>query len=160
MRATIEHIVVPRHARDYYGPNRNLRAALEKDGNTWRMMFREALGNDLEIQVTLGSLECPRPARIRAAGNNRARFTITGGLGYAPITIAGLSDHRDPLLEIREDQGSWRPVDQSVHGRDFWQADYRTATRTVEITYTVPLDAPGDARKPRELRFRVGQGEE
>lgn len=156
IEATIEHVVVPQYARDYYGPNQNLRAALEKHENTWHMIHREAVGNDLEITVTHGMLERSRPTRLRVAADNRARFTIKGGIGYVPITFGGLSDYRDPVLEIREGHGPWRQVDQSVYGRDFWQTDYATASRTWDITYTVPLDTPGDTRQTRELRFQLG----
>ena len=154
VEATFEHVVMPQYARDYYGPNENLRAALERGENTWRMIHREALGNDLAVQVSEGTLERVWPTSIRAA-SDRAQFTITGGLGYAPVTISGLSDYRSPILEMREPGGPWRRVDQSVHGNDFWQADYVEATRTWEITYTVPLDTPGDERRTRELRFRM-----
>ena len=160
IEATIEHSVVPQYARDYYGPNRHLRTQLEKHENTWRMIYREAVGNDLEITVTHGRLERLRPTRLRAGAGNRAQFTITGGVGYVPITIGGLSDYRNPVLEMRESHGPWRQVDQSVYGKDFWQADYATTTQTWDIIYTVPLDTPGDARKSRELRFRVGPTED
>ena len=152
--ATFEHVVMPQYAKDYYGPNANLLAALKKHENTWRMIHREAVGNDLAVQVSRGRLERVRPTRIRAAGD-RAEFTITGGLGYVPITISNLSDYRVGVLEIREGDGAWRQVDQSVHGRDYWQADYIAATRTWELTYNIPLDSPGDGRRTRAMRFRM-----
>ena len=49
--AVIEHVIVPQHAADYYGPNRALRTALEKDQDTWRMIHREAVGNDVGVQM-------------------------------------------------------------------------------------------------------------
>ncbi|HJN15448.1 MAG TPA: LamG domain-containing protein, partial [Armatimonadota bacterium] len=122
VEATIEHIVVPQRADDYYGPNENLRAALGEWENTWRMIHREAIGNDLEVGVTVGELTRRRPTLIRA-DSDRAEFTVTGGLGYVPVTIGGLSGFRDPVLEMQVG-GEWQVVDQSVHGSDFWQADY------------------------------------
>ncbi len=158
VEATIEHLVVPQYAGDYYGPNRNLRAALERHENTWRMVHREAVGNDLEVAVSQGALLSVRPTAVRALGD-RAEFAITGGLGYVPITIAGLSGYREPVLEMREGGGRWRLVDQSVHGRDFWQADYDPSAGAWDITYTVPLDSPEDARVRREFRFRLEGGQ-
>jgi len=32
----------------------------------------------------------------------------------------------------------WVEMDQSVHGRYFWQTNYDTQTGTWEITYTAP----------------------
>ena len=61
----IEHVVVPQFADDYYGPNENLRAALAKDSNTWKMIYREAIGNDLAVRATLGKVIRARPTTIR-----------------------------------------------------------------------------------------------
>jgi hypothetical protein len=156
--AVIEHVVMPQYARDYYGPNANLRAALQRDENTYRMIAREALGNDLVVRVARGDLEASWPIRVRAASGHVASFTVIGGLGYVPITISGLSDYRRPILEIREEGGDWKRVDQSVEGNDFWQADYNSTDRTWELTYTVPLDTPNDTRRARTFRFRGGTG--
>ena len=145
IEATFEHVIMPQFARDYYGPNVNLKAALAKDENTWRMIQREAVGGDVAVKVTQGTLERALPVKIRAVGN-RAQFTLTGGLGYVPVTISGLTDYRKPVLEMREAGGVWKAM-------GFPQADYDAASRTWEITYTVPVDTVGDARVGRELRF-------
>ena len=153
--AVVEHVVIPQFAADYYGPNASLRAALKSGANTWEMVFREAVGNDLKVAVARGKLVRVRPTMIRTAGN-RAEFAVTGGLGYVPITLTGLSDYRRPILEIRDGDGPWRRVDQSDHGSDFWQADYDAAARTWDVTYSVPLDTPADAPRKRRFRFRLG----
>ena len=150
----IEHVVMPQRADDYYGPNENLRKALTRWGDTWRMIHREAMGNDLGVLVSIGTLERSRPTKIRAK-NDRAEFTIAGGLGAVPITITGLSGHRRAKLEMRAGSTQWKTVDQAVHGKDFWQTDYDTATGTWEITYSVPADTPADARHTRRFRFRL-----
>ena len=154
VEAVVEHVVVPRFARDYYGPNENLRRALQKHENTWRMMYREALGNDLRIETARGKLVRRRPLLIRAEAD-RAEFSVAGGLGYGPITVAGLSDFRRPVLEMRDAGGPWKRIDQSVHGRDYWQTDYDPADRTWQISYTVPLDTPDDRPRKREFRFHL-----
>lgn len=154
--AVVEHVVVPQFAHDYYGPNENLRAALKRWQDTWEMVHREAIGNDLAVNVVRGELLRDRPTMIRAT-ENHAEFAITGGLGYVPITITGLTDFRQPLLEIQEtNNGTWIPVDQAVHGNDFWQTDYDTQTGTWQVTYSVPMDTPGDKRVSRAFRFRIG----
>ena len=148
----IEHIVMPQFADDYYGPNENLKAALAKDQNTWKMIYREAVGNDLSVRTTLGKLIRARPTTIQAF-RDRAEFTITGGLGYVPITITGLGDYRAPILEVKEGD-EWRAIDQSVYGKDFWQTDYNAQNHTWEITYSVPMDTPDDER----IADRSGSG--
>lgn len=153
VEAVVEHVVMPQFADDYYGPNHNLRSALKRDQDTWKMIFREAVGNDLQIAVTSGSLVRRRPTLILAQ-DNRAAFAMAGGLGYVPITISGLSDYRKPRLEIEEKAG-WRTVDQSVHGNDFWQTDYNPETKSWEITYSVPMDTPEDKIQKRQFRFSL-----
>jgi hypothetical protein len=150
VEATIEHVVVPQFAADYYGPNQSLRAALEQDQNTWKMIYREAMGNDLGIEVSKGVLLRQRPTMIQALGN-QAEFTITGGLGYVPVTITGLTDYREPLLEVGE-ADIWKPVDQAVHGKDFWQCDVDPQTRTYQITYSIGSDTPDEGPQTRSDR--------
>jgi len=149
VRAVVEHVVVPQHAKDYYGPNENLRAALGRHADTWRMIHREAVGNDLAVTVTLGKLVRTRPTMVQAR-DNRAEFTVTGGLGYVPITISGMTDHRGPKLEISSGD-KWRSV-------SFHQCDYNAESRTWEITYSIPLDTPGDKPAAHKFRFRLGGG--
>ncbi len=155
--ATFEHVIMPQYARDYYGPNANLRAALQKDENTWRMIAREALGNDLAVEVIQGKLQEVWPTRIHVGAGSLAAFRVRGGLGYVPVTIAGVTGHPRPILELQQPDGTWRAVDQSVHGNDYWQADYVPASAAWEITYTLPMDSPGDAPKTRAFRFRTPQ---
>jgi hypothetical protein len=152
----IEHVVVPQFAGDYYGPNANLAAALKAGANTWRMIHREAIGNDLKVDVARGKLVRVRPTMVRADGD-RAELAVTGGLGYVPITVSGLSGYRNAVLEMQDGDAPWQAVDQSDHGRDFWQTDYDAATRTWQITWSIPLDTPADARRTRRFRFRLGK---
>ena len=154
VEAVVEHVVVPQFADDYYGPNENLRAALRRGQDTWQMVHREALGNDLAVDVVKGELLRDRPTMIWAT-ENHAEFAITGGLGYVPITIAGLTDYRQPVLKLKEN-GTWTPVDQAVHGNDYWQTDYDAQTGTWQITYSVPMDTPGENRVSQAFRFRIG----
>lgn len=158
VEATVEHVIMPQAAADYYGPNENLRAALARDGDTWRLIHREAVGNDRQVEAATGVVQGLFPAvRIRADGD-RAAFAITGGLGYVPITLCGLRTYQAPRLELREPGGEWQAVDQSVHGKDFWQTDYLADSGTWEVTYSVPSDTANDQRICREYRFQMGEG--
>jgi hypothetical protein len=156
VEAVVEHIVMPQHAEDYYGPNANLRAALQAGQDTWRMIHREAVGNDLQVQAARGQCLRLRPTMILAQAN-QAEFTIAGGLGYVPVTIAGLSGYRGPVLELHEAGGDWKAVDQADWGKDFWQTDYDAAAGTWQVTYSVPLDSPDDKRVTRGFRFRLDE---
>ena len=106
------------------------------------MIQREALGNDLTVAVAQGRLVRLRPTAILVK-KDCAEFTVTGGLGYLPFTLTGLSRWRGPVLEEKTATG-WTVIDQSTHGKDFWQTDYDVDTRTWQISYSVPVDRPDD----------------
>ena len=139
VEATIEHLVLPQAAADYYGPNEPLRAALATMQDTWRLVQREAVGNARRVAVRKGRLERLHPDVRVAMEDGRAEFTITGGLGYVPITITGLPTHRGGGFTI-----DGTPCDQAVHGNDFWQTDFDPETGTWSQTVTVPLPESAD----------------
>ena len=133
VEATIEHIVMPQFAKDYYGPNEALRAALGQWENTWRMIHREAAGNDRRVEIKAGTLERLYPAVRIGTVDDRAEFTLAGGLGYVPVTFTGLTSPRGHALYL-----DGQRLDQSVHGNDFWQTDYDPATQRWEMTFNIP----------------------
>jgi len=139
VEATIEHLVLPQAAADYYGPNESLRAALATMQDTWRLVHREAVGNARRVEVRTGRLERVSPDVRVTAEHGLAEFTIAGGLGYVPITITGLATHRGGRFTI-----DGTPCDQSVHGNDFWQTDFEPETGTWSQTVTVPLPESAD----------------
>jgi hypothetical protein len=141
--AIIEHVVMPMAANDYHGPDEALRTALSRWGNTWRMIEREATGNDRQVTMTTGSLEGLHPAVAVRAQNGAAAWSLTGGIGHVPITITGLPAYRGWRLLCDD-----KPVNQSVHGNDFWQTDYDPSSRTWNLTWTVPA-TPGATRRFR-----------
>lgn len=158
VEATVVHIVMPQEAAEYYGPNRNLRAALARDGDTWKMIYREAIGNDLEVRVKRGRLARAYPPLVEVDGEEVADFIVIGGLGYVPITLEGLSSHDGHEL-YRVVDGWHERVDQSVHGNDFWQTDYDVRAGEWRRTYTVPLETPGDGRGRVRFVFKKGVGD-
>jgi hypothetical protein len=117
-------------------------------GRTGERLF--AYGDDLDITVTKGTLMHEYPSYIHAPKG--AEFVISGGLGHVPVTFGGLPDYRGYGLQKYVDE-AWEEVDQSVHGRDFWQTDYEDGTGTWEITYTVRQDRLDDNRVPTAYRF-------
>jgi hypothetical protein len=133
IEATLEHIVMPKFAKHYYGPSSALRAALTKDGNTWRMIHREAVGNDYAVVMKAGTLERLHPdVRVRTV-KDAATFDLTGGINFVPVTFTGLSSPRSSALTV-----NGVPLNQAIHGNDFWQTDYDPVTRTWSRTYNIP----------------------
>jgi len=161
VEADIVRFYVPKFAKDYYGPNASFRQAMTNYQNTYQIGLREAVGNNLTVTPQWGSLERLYPIQIQTT-NNRAGFLITGGLGCVPVTFTGLSDYRTPVIEEKVG-GVWVPLDQAVHGKDFWQCDYNAERGAWEITFTLKLDGANYADLPalmntpqtRVFRFRM-----
>lgn len=135
----IERVIHPRDAADYYGPDTAFQTALATYANTPDLMLREAIGNDLIVNVTTGALERSYPVQVRAA-QGVAAFSITRGVGYVPISITGLGDYRSPVLEENVG-GTWTAITQATAGKDFWQCDFNVASATWETTFNVKMDA-------------------
>jgi hypothetical protein len=162
LEAEIVRFYVPKYASNYYGPNDSFRRALTNYQNSYQLGLREAVGNNLKVTPQWGMLERLFPIQIQAT-NNRAEFTVTGGLGCVPVTFTGLSDYRAPVLEENVG-GLWTPLNQAVAGSDFWQCDYNAASGAWEITFTLKLDGTNyldinallTAPPARTFRFRLG----
>ena len=92
------------------------------------------------------------PWVVQVDADQGAEVRIAGGLGYVPVTFLGLARPTPGSLSLEVD-GKARTVDQSVHGNDFWQTDYDPVTKSWAVTYNVPLDSPGDARRTVTLQF-------
>lgn len=150
----IEFIVMPQFDEDYYGPNRNLSESLQRDGNTWRPIHRQAVGNNVDITVTEGELTRNYPPVIETNEENYAEFEITGGLAYFPVTFTGVDTYKGVRLDEYKD-GEWKAVDQSLFGFDFWQSLYDPNNGSWEITYNIFLDTPGDEPETARFRFKT-----
>jgi len=162
VEAEIVRFYVPKFASNYYGPNASFHQALTNYQNTCLVGLREAVGNNLTVTPQWGTLERLYPIRIQAT-NDRAGFTVTGGLGCLPVTFTGLSGYRAPVLEENVG-GVWAPLNQGVNGSDFWQCDYNAARGAWEITFTLKLDGTNyldinalmTAPPTSTFRFRMG----
>jgi hypothetical protein len=151
IEAEIELFLIPKFAEDYYGPNQNLKKALTIQTNTWKMVYREAIGNNIEVEVSKGTLLNNYPIKIKAE-NGEAHFAVSGGLGYVPLTITDIPDYKNPEL-FQKINRKWEKVNQEVHGNDFWQTEFDALSGTWDITYNINLDTPNDIRQTIEYRF-------
>ncbi|MEP1486830.1 MAG: hypothetical protein ABJK28_00225 [Algibacter sp.] len=151
IEATVELILIPSHADDYYGPNKNLETALKNNPFTWELIYREASGNDIEVKVLEGKLMDNYPIKIEAK-NGKAEIAITGGLGYVPLTITNVPNYKTPEL-FRKENGKWKKVNQEIHGNDFWQTEYNAINQTWDISFNINLDSPNDTKQTLDFKF-------
>ncbi len=134
IEAQIELVVVPQFARDYYGPDAELKAALEKDENTAKMILREAAACAPDVTVTKGKLlQCFPDVRVQCA-EGAAELTVKSGPGFTAVTFAGLKSACGGRLLV--DGMEYRA---DAHGNDFWQTDFDASDGTWSRTYTLPL---------------------
>jgi hypothetical protein len=147
VEADIELVVFPADPQAYYGPNTTFRKVLDTDADTWRMVQREAAGNALQVTRRAGKVTRNYPLALMADAKGRAACDVTGGIGYAPVTFSGLKDYRGFELLV-----DGHPLNQAVHGNDFWQTDYDASQGCWRLTYNVLRDGQG----PSRLELRPG----
>lgn len=135
----LEWITLHREADDYYGPNETYRQHLVQNPSSWKTTYREAIGNDLKIQVIGGQLINSYPIEIQAQTEQEIRVSIEGGVGAVPIQFDGLPSATGYTLYQVVD-GKQTKLDQSVHGNDFWQVDYDATKNNYKFTYNLELD--------------------
>jgi len=143
VEADLELVILPVAASDYYGPDEELRAALSGGADTWRMVHREARGNDLAVVARDGVLERRTPVVVRSRNGSTAAVQVQGGLGYVPVTFSGLKSPTGYELRLVA-AGGEEIVDQSVHGEDWYQCTYDDDTTSYALTYTLPLGRWGN----------------
>ena len=137
IEATVEYLVPPALREAYYGESDHLLALPASAFPSTEMMRHLAEGNTLAVEATVGSVLRVHPVELAAAtGTTAADFTVTGGLGYVPITIRGLPRPDGWVLESEGAEG-WVPVPMEVEGGDGWQAS-DAGDGLYSLTYTVP----------------------
>jgi hypothetical protein len=137
IRATIEYLVPPADKSTYFGDADYLTDMPADSYQSTDMMWTLAADNHLEVSAAVGDVLRIHPVELDASDDTTAvEFTLTGGLGYTPVTIHGLARPDGWRLEQLTD-GTWEAVDQSVEGNDYWQADDDPATGTFSLVFNI-----------------------
>jgi hypothetical protein len=132
VEADLELVVFPAAAAAYYGPDKVFRDNLARDADTWQLVQREAAGNALQTQARRGQVMSAYPLVVAVDAQQRAEINVQGALGYVPVTFTGLSQPRGYQMFMDD-----KPVNQSVHGNDFWQTDYDSCRQHWQLTFNV-----------------------
>jgi len=138
LQMDLEWITLPRVADDYYGPNEAFRTHLAANPRSWKTVYREARGNDLDVTVNGGLPTHTYPIIIRAS-QPEIKVDIRGGVGAVPIRFDGLETPSGYAL-YRDVEGRLVPLDQSVHGNDYWQTVYNPGSHSYQMSFNLPLD--------------------
>lgn len=149
----VEVVILPKQAVDYYGPNKNFLKALTTYGNSYELLYRESLGNKITAESSTNIIHTSYPLTVETSYNT-GLVTLTGGKGYVPIVFTGLSSVINPVL-WRSYGDDWEIVDQSVHGKDFWQTNYNPETESFNLVYNVNQDLKND--KTAIIKYYLGE---
>ena len=160
----VEVDVIPAEADDYYGPNEGFRKHLAENPGSWKTFHRAAAANDLVVEVQGGTLLRKFPIIVKVdPGTRMVRLEIRGGAGAVPIRFEGLDsakgwqlgtvvsgeqmvDQYLPLIAkyapslAKRLEPQTQPLDQTVHGNDFWETSFDPDSKTYALTYNIPLD--------------------
>lgn len=142
---TVEATILPKQLADYEGDNENLKQALQAYGNSWELLYRESSRNKMVAASATNAVNTNYPLTVTTT-NNSANVSITGGIGYVPVVFSGLTNITNPQLwKSAGDCGdSWEIVDQSLHGKDFWQVEVNAETGLFDLIYNVNQDVAND----------------
>jgi hypothetical protein len=138
----VEVVILPKMQGDYYGPNENFDAALALYGNSHELLYRESFGNKITAESPTNTINTSYPLTVETNENN-GLVTVTGGKGYIPLVFSGLTSVTNPTL-WKASTNCWEQVDQSVHGKDFWQTNFNPETNTFDLVYNVNQDMAND----------------
>ncbi len=156
VEAVVEMMVVPQFAADYYGPNQNLSALLNAHPDSWEPVLREAQSNNLIVTAFGGSVERTLPVEIRTENGIQVRFSITGGVGFVPVTIRGVRRQGPFQLKHKLKDYRWERIDQSSSlGNDWWQTGPGNKAGEADITFTVQLENPDGQISTHEFEWSL-----
>jgi hypothetical protein len=138
VKMDLEWVTVPRTADDYYGPDVAFGKHLAKNPGSWRTVYREATGNNLQVEVRGGTVLKTYPLIVHT-NSSKVVVEIRGGVGAVPLRFEGLHAATGYTL-YRSKGGTLKALDQAVHGNDFWQTDYDPKSNSWKRTSNLPLD--------------------
>ena len=139
LQATVEYLVLPADKSRYYGPNAYLKAVPAAEYKSPGLMRRMAERNIIDATAQVGEVVSTYPVEVAVAGGELAAdVTLTGGAGRTAVRFSGLDSAVGWKLQHWV-QGAWTTVDQSVHGKDWWQADFDAETKTFTLSYSLVI---------------------
>jgi len=134
VEAWIELAILPKHADDYYGPNKTFKHLLEQHPDSASLVHEIARGQGFEFQALQGTIQ-QRYLPIIAAEQDQAEFVLVGGQGYLPITVTNLGRPGPIKLEVQRD-GAWEAIDSTEDGKIIRQTQFNAEDRSYSATYT------------------------
>ena len=141
VKATIEYLVIPADKSRYYGQSDYLNQTSVDTYRSAEMMQMLARDNQISINMITGGLLKHYPLELQANyGALAVEFSLSGGLGYIPLSIKGLNRYDGWQLQELVD-GQWNLLDQSVIGNDYWQSTYDPSQDSYTLSFNLKAQA-------------------
>ena len=136
VRLVVEYDILPTSAT-YYGPSIYLQLTKDVMG-TATAFYQQVFGGKLELTVDDGELVSTYPINIYSKKNDSVSFSLSGGLGYTPLFIDGLSSYQGYKLQTKVN-GEYVDIDQSStsYDKDFYQCYYNERTNKYQLGYNI-----------------------
>lgn len=125
----VEWVTFPYSADDYYGPNQSFKQHLEENPKSWKTALREAVGNNLTIDVNGGNVLSTYPLIISVI-YPVIEVSIKGGVGAVPIRFEGLDSKNYHLSDDSQPETNV----------EWYETAFCPESETYSMTYNLPLD--------------------
>mmetsp|Transcript_924 Transcript_924/g.1111 ORF Transcript_924/g.1111 Transcript_924/m.1111 type:complete len:505 (+) Transcript_924:124-1638(+) len=140
-KLSVEWLVLPYVADDYYGPNESFRTHMTQHPNSWETVLREAQGNNYDVTVVEGGTVKHTYPLIIDATAPMVRFKLNKGVGAVPVRFDGLDSAENyTLFEVSLDEEG----NETLVALDFTsnphQTNYSPETSTYSIAFNIPMD--------------------
>lgn len=154
IECTVGYILLPVAKQEYYGDSAVMKSLPDEIFNTWEMAYLFATQSSTKVEASVGRVVRNYPAAVAAQGESGvvAQFTVSGGIGYVPISIKNLPSAGNWKLQ-KKIGDQWADIDQSIHGDDYWQCYYDVITNTYELTFNVEHTGRNDLCEYRLIRI-------
>ena len=136
IKLVVEYDVLP-NSSTYYGPSNYINLTKELMGKA-DSFYQQVFGGKLDLKVTDGQLVSTYPINIYSKANDTVSFKLSGGLGYTPVFLDGLSNYKGYKLQVKVN-GEFVDIDQSSdnYSTDFYQCYYNERTDKYQFGYNV-----------------------
>lgn len=136
VRLVIEYDVLP-NSDTYYGTSIYIQLTKNLMG-TADEFYQQVFGGKFDLKVTDGELVSTYPINIYSKGNDKVEFSLSGGLGYTPLLMDGLSSYKGYKLQMKVN-GEYIDIDQSSdnYEKDFYQCYFNERTGKYQLGYNI-----------------------
>ena len=136
IRLVVEYDVLP-NSDTYYGSSVYIQLTKNLMG-TADEFYQQVFGGKLELKVNEGELVSTYPINIYSKNNDAVSFTLSGGLGYTPLLLDGLSSYKGYKLKMKVN-GEFVDINQSSasYDKDFYQCYFNERTNKYQFGFNI-----------------------